>query len=106
MLSTISKGGITTRFNPRPREGASRDARRVEVVHHVSIRAPVRGRPARARLFAATGQVSIRAPVRGRPCASSAVSSRLPVSIRAPVRGRQTAGTEHVVFMEFQSAPP
>ena len=54
------------RFNPRPREGATRFWVSVKPVVVVSIHAPVRGRRARPAPHSQPREVSIHAPVRGR----------------------------------------
>ena len=54
------------RFNPRPREGATGGLEQFRQVFHVSIHAPVKGRPDELMAVYRGETVSIHAPVKGR----------------------------------------
>ena len=71
-------------FNPRPREGATR-----QLVF-----------PAQPEM------VSIHAPVKGRPHTTGGIWMVSPVSIHAPVKGRPICIRRVITVSGFQSTPP
>ena len=94
-----------TRFNPRPREGATSGNYTFTLEDQVSIRAPVRGRRVRKADREAHQCFNPR-PREGATAARAALARDYPVSIRAPVRGRRRKVTSRIGRSRFQSAPP
>ena len=115
-------------FNPRPREGATKDLD-VDIVHTpVSNHAPVKGRPGCMFCMFGVHLVSIHAPVKGRRIntinTNDAIVSFNPrpregatllldvaaalirVSIHAPVKGRLKSKRVRTKRNGFQSTPP
>ena len=103
-----------SRFDPRPREGATRPCQYLAQPRGVSIHAPVKGRPRHHPVLDLVVVVSIHAPVKGRR--ETAMRPRPPhrfdprpregatmltaliigwreVSIHAPVKGRRCCGS-------------
>src|SRR6185437_13617124 len=102
MLAPVTRAG----FNPRAREGAT-------VVHAGILRCAACFNP-RAREGATEVKsklphlqlVSIRAPVRARPARPQRGQLHIPVSIRAPVRARRALSNGGTLVFLFQSARP
>ena len=115
------------RFNPRPREGATGGLEQFRQVFHVSIHAPVKGRPdelmavyrgetvsihapVKGRLknfgeYVSAAAVSIHAPVKGRPKSWPRLRSQRRVSIHAPVKGRRGGNLRQGLVRGFNPRP-
>jgi len=80
--------GLSTGFNPRPREGATWSYRADRSGHIVSIHAPAKGRRDQPPPAAHGRTVSIHAPAKGRPECTRWTTGNPKVSIHAPAKGR------------------
>ena len=115
-------------FNPRSLEGATRQALSWTCRSIISILAPSRERPSRARLMPMTDfkfqstlpygsdplfracdayfRISIHAPLRERRCLSLTSDLRTDISIHAPLRERPLCGISLLALAIFQSTLP
>ncbi len=94
-----------TRFNPRPRAGATQRATSPALPQSVSIHAPARGRP-----FTGGATVNVYSfqstPPRGGDLPRQPGPAGHGVSIHAPARGRHRGEAVFMAEYQFQSTPP